>query len=561
MRVRPTTVRSTRRPERGSSGAARVLLPIVILVTVVSLALVAGGYAASSGRAATPGTVDKNGTLVVGYASDPARFDPRQVVNAFRRNVDMSVFDLLVTKDFYHPDKPLNIVPGLATGWTLSKDRRTYTFTLRRGVTFHDGTPFNADAVVFTFRSIIDPAFQYYCAACNTASKRDNSMIESVRKLGQFRVAVTLKDPFGGFVEVLSVQSQFAIVSPTAIRENGNDYFNMHPVGTGYMRFVEYVPGQRVVLQRNTKHWRGPTAYKWLVLRPMSDGVARANALQAGEISIADDLSPSYISAWKGRTDITTVVRSKPQQYACHLNYRGGGPTSKKALREALSLAANRGAMNIVIFDRKSNRSHGWYAPGNPAYDRKSPPLEYNLTKARQLLGQAGYSDGVKIRFEVATVTPDDPKILAIWQQSLRQIGVDLQIKTVDLGTWVGDWNRGLPPYPTGQDGLCLASGSDINWALAQFAGSYGIVEGANYNTGGYNNPQAEAAYKKAAAATTLDDYYAGLTAANKIVTNDYGILFPSMYNLNIFGVASNVKWTPARALQRLWYNAVVYKK
>lgn len=547
------------------SRRARVLHGVVFLAVVVTAAWGAASVG-SAAPAATPtppwgnAPIDRNATLVVAYPFDPGRFDPRLVVTSYHRNVDLSIFDQLVVKNYYDLSKPLTIEPALATSWTLSRDRKTYTFQLRRGVRFHDGTPFNADAVVFTFRTILDPSFEFYCAPCNTASARDNSTIASVRRLGPYRVALTLKEPFGGFIELLSTQTQFAIVSPTAVRANGNAAFNLKPVGTGPMRFVEYQPGQRVVLQRYPGHWRGPTAYKWLVLRLIPDAVARANALQAGEVGIATDIAPSYIAAWKGQSSYRTVIRSSPRQYTCHLNYRGGGPTSKLKVRQALSLAANRGAMNVVIYDKQGSRSTGWYTPGQPAYDATMKPFAFDLARARTLLAEAGYESGLKIRFEIATTFADDPKIIAIWQQDLRKIGVELQATTVDRATWVRDWNRGLPPSPAGLDGLCLQSGQDYAWGISQFAGARGIVPGANYNTGGYNNAQAEAQYDRAAAATNINDYFAALKRANRIVADDLAMIM-MIRSLNVNGVASNVDWVSARALQSLWYSARVHKK
>jgi peptide/nickel transport system substrate-binding protein len=556
--------------ERRSAGR-RVPIGIAAVVLATGVLVGCGGSSSSNNASKSTsntvnvdapkqtGKVDPNATLTVAYPADPATFDPRLPVNAYKKNVDFSIYDTLVVKDYHHPDKPLDIVPSLATEWKVSDDGLTYSFTLRDGVKFSDGSAFDADDVVATFRSIVDKSFKGFCEECNAASARDNSNIDSVAKTGPLAVDIKLKKPFGGFLEMLSSQSQFAILTAEEV-EAGSKAINAKPIGTGYLTLKEYVPNQRVVLERNDSHWRGPVAYKELIIRPMPDPVARANAIVAGEVDIANDIAPAYITEWADNDAVRAVVRPRPRQYTCQMNYRGDGPTSKKEVREALSLAADRDAMNKALYQGRGTPSSGWWTAGNPAFDKSMPELAYDPAKAKQLLDAAGYGKGLKLKMEVATVAADEPKLLAIWQDELRKIGVTLDIKTVDLATWVTDWNKGLPPAPKGMDGMCLLSGSDVHWSLAQFVGSYGIVKGANYNAGGYTNPEAEADFKQAADAKSVDDYYAALSAANKVITDDFAMIM-MVVDLNLYGVKRNVEWVPSQAIQSLWYNAKVFAK
>jgi peptide/nickel transport system substrate-binding protein len=545
----------------------------VIIVAV--LAAVASGCGGGKKGATTPSggatpaaaeqesngkPADPNGKLVVAYSVDVQRFDPRLAYDAYRRNVDLTLFDQLVTKDYYHPEKPLDIVPGLATDWKISDDGKTYTFNLREGVKFHDGTPFDADAAVFSLRTVIDPRFQYFCAECNAASKGDTKQIKDVRKTGDMQIAIELKKPFGGFLELLSSQAQIsAMISPAAIKKYGNDGFNMHPVGTGYMKFVAYKAGEEVAFTRNDDYWQGETLYKDLVLRFIPDPVARANALQSGDVNLAYDVAPSYMTAWAKRSDIRPVEAKYPRQYGCQLNYQGGGPTTKREVREAMSLSANRDAMNQAVYAGRSGPAKGFWVEGVPTYDASMPALAYDPAKAKQLLQQAGYANGLKLRVQVGSTGADDPKILAIWQDELRKVGIDLQIKTVDRPTWVSDWLKGLAPSPKGMDGVCWEYGSDLLWNIANYAGSYGTTPPAVYNTGRYDNPAVESALQRAFDAKDLDSYYAALKEANQQLGEDFGMVW-TIGNLAIYGLRSDVSWTPARAIQSLWYDAVVHQ-
>jgi peptide/nickel transport system substrate-binding protein len=502
--------------------------------------------------------LNPNGTLVVAYPVEPTNLDPRQTTDGYTRNVNLSLYDGLVVKTYHYGDRPLEIIPALATSWKVSKNKLIYTFQLRKGVRFHDGTAFNSAAVMFTFRSIIDPKFEYYCAPCNASSAADNRRIAGLRTHGPYSFSMTLKEPFGGWIDVLSSSTQFSIVSPTAVKRYGTDFRN-HPVGTGYVKFVERVPGQRLVFERNPQYFRGQMAYKTLVIRPMADPVARANAVLANEVGVAEEISANYIGAWAGRSDVKVVTRTRPRKYTCHLNYRGNGPTTKIAFRQALSLAANRGAMNVLIYGKRASRANGWYSPGTAGYDATMPPFEFSLTKAKAALTRAGYPNGTSITLEVSTLAADDPKLLAVWQEDLRKIGINLKLVTVDFATWVGDWLKGLPPAPTGHDGMCLQSGQDTMWFLARFAGTYGWPENGGYNAGYYRNATAEALFRKASNSTTQTEYLTALRAANKAITQDFGMIM-MVNDLKITGLRSNVQWAPARALNQTWYDAKVFR-
>jgi peptide/nickel transport system substrate-binding protein len=187
------------------------------------------------------------------------------------------------------------------------------------------------------------------------------------------------------------------------------------------------------------------------------------------------------------------------------------------------------------------------------------PPLPFDLSKAKAALTRAGYPNGTSITLEVSTLAADDPKLLAIWQADLRKIGIDLQLVTDDFATWVSDWLKGLPPKPAGYDGMCLQSGQDTLWFLARFAGTYGWPENGGYNAGYYRNAQAEALFRKASDSTSQAEYLKSLRDANKVITNDYGMIM-MVNDLKITGLRANVEWAPARALNQTWYEGKVYR-
>src|SRR5215470_18276822 len=202
--------------------------------------------------AVLPVAAQPAGTLLVGLVAEPVNLDPAQVTDLNSTRVGRRVVETLVT----FPEESTQVVPGLAESWNISKDGLQYTFKLRSGITFHDGTPLNADAVKFSIERQINTEHPAYKLGKYPFANYFFGNVKAVEVLSPERVAFLLKEPRASFLAILTAGAA-SIVSPTAVMKWGPDYPS-HPVGTGPFRFASWDRGQRVVLEKNPGYWKYP---------------------------------------------------------------------------------------------------------------------------------------------------------------------------------------------------------------------------------------------------------------------------------------------------------------
>lgn len=305
-----------------------------------------------------------------------------------------------------------NPVPALAESWETSDDLLEWTFKLREGVTFHDGTPFNADAVVFNFnrwRNTTDPyhfpeqVFEYYEAMWGGFD--DASLITNVEAVDEYTVKFTFSD----ITTVLPnlAMTMFTIHSPAAIEEYGADYGtpDVGFVCTGPFEFVEWVTGDHITLERYPDHWGEATGnVQTIVVRPIVDPAARFAALQAGEIDAYFGATPEDIEAVEGNPDIQVLRRPPLVNGYLAFSYRIL-ELRNPLVREAIAMAINRQAIADAFFGGAGVVATQWLPPGQIGYDPETlTGVEYNPERARELLAEAGFPDGIS----TVTVLPVD---------------------------------------------------------------------------------------------------------------------------------------------------------
>src|SRR5690554_4703323 len=237
----------------------------------------------------------RGGTLMVGLADDPPELDPHLTSSNAARTVLHNIFATLV-----EVDADLQIQPELAERWEVSEDGRTYTFYLREGVTFHDGTPFDADAVAYNFDRMRDTDF-------GSARAGELVFVEGVSVDGPLQVTVTLSQPFGAFLPALASWSGM-MVSPTAAEELGRD-FGQALVGAGPFRFVERIRDDRVVLERFDDYFKDGLPYlDRVVYRPFVDAESRIVNLETGSIHIINTVPGRAVSRLQENDDINLSI-------------------------------------------------------------------------------------------------------------------------------------------------------------------------------------------------------------------------------------------------------------
>jgi peptide/nickel transport system substrate-binding protein len=353
------------------------------LIAIVALTLLAGCGTGSEEPEVTE--------FVYGLTLVPSGIDPHIHASAELGIPLRSVYDTLVYRDA----ETLEFVPGLAESWQISPDGLTYTFTLRQDVVFHDGTPFNAEAVRINIERILDPA--------NNSLKAAQLLgpVERVEVIDDYHVSIILSQPFVPLLDGLS-QPYLGMASPQALSEWDAATYQFHQVGTGPYRFVEYVVNDRLVLERNPDYAWGPSvvtnpaipAVDRIVFRFYPDPASRSLALQSGDVQIIGELLPT--DARQFTEDHTVQIEQVPipgQPLEFFFNTTRT-PTNSLAVRQALILATDRQAIVRSVFQGYSPVAYGPLSSSTLYYD---PAVEgryaYDPVQAVALFNSTGWVD------------------------------------------------------------------------------------------------------------------------------------------------------------------------
>jgi peptide/nickel transport system substrate-binding protein len=335
-----------------------------------------------------------------------------------------------------------DVVPALAERWEISEDGLEYTFYLRQDVTFHNGEPFNADAVVFTWEAGKDPSNQYaytYEYATN------------VEKIDDYTVKMTTSDVDPLFLR--QVAAGWTMVPPLYFQEvGGADAFEQAPVGTGPFRFVEMVRGDRIVYEANPDYWQeGLPRVDRLIFRPIPESSTRVAAIQTGEVDIVQRLSAEEAGSLDGVANVRVISYPVDRVYYIAFDNLTTGvdqPTMDPLVRQAMNLAVDRQAIVDALFNGQARLATGLVTPANLGYDESLEPFPYDPERAMELLAEAGYPDGfdMDMACPVGAYTNFEQVCEAV-QGFLGEVGINVNLELMESGLF---WNREaakeLPP-------------------------------------------------------------------------------------------------------------------
>jgi peptide/nickel transport system substrate-binding protein len=465
---------------------------------MLALALVAAGCggdddeaSGDTNAASTEGGGASGGTLVFGTSSDPVVLDGALVSDGESLRVIDQIFETLVSL------KPgtTELEPGLAESWELSDDGLTYTFKLREGVKFHDGTAFNAAAVCTNFDrwynftgSFQNPSASYYWQTVfGGFAKTDpdsgapaESYYQSCNAVDDGTVEIKLTKPSSAILGALSLSS-FAIASPKALEEFGADegtvddegvfhptgsFGTEHPIGTGPFKFESWTRGDKLTIARNDDYWGDKAKLDKVIFRPISDNAARLQALQTGEIQGYDLVEPQDVETIEG--DDNLQILDRPAFNVAYVGFnQKQKPLDNIKVRQAIAHGLNRQEVVDNFYGGRGEVAKEFMPPEVVGYADDVTEYEFDPAKSKQLLQEAGLTLPVPITFwypsDVSRPYMPDPK------RNFEAFAASLNKSGFKVTPHSAPWN---PDYLGRVNG-----GNAGNAALIGWTGDYGDAD------------------------------------------------------------------------------------
>jgi len=412
-------------------------------------------------------------TFVFGAQGEPVQLDPAIITDGISSRVTRQIFDGLVK----YKGATTEIEPALAEKWDVSADGKVWTFHLGKNVKFHDGHPLDAAAVVWNFERWwksnhpqhenqvkAGQTFEYWEAQFGGFD--DKSMVSKVEATDSHTIRITLKAPQAPFQANLAM-FVFDIASPKAVEKWGTE-FGKHPVGTGAFKFVEWKPNQEVILEANPDSWGVKPKVKRIVVRNIKDNSQRLAALKAGEIHGMEGLNPEDVQVVRSDPNLQLLLRPTNTTGYIAFSYKVKELQDKR-VRQAFAQAINKKAIVDALYGGTGLVATQLQPPALWGYNKELKDFEYSPDKARDLLKQAGFTQGLsEITWEDGKKEPlvfwymsrsrpyfPNPKEIAeAMAADLAKAGIKAQLQTAEWAVYLDKRKNGqLPLYMLGWTG------------------------------------------------------------------------------------------------------------
>ena len=414
-------------------------------------------------------------TFVFANQGEPVSLDPAIITDGISNRITRQIYQGLVR----YKGATTEVIPALAEKWEVSKDGTVWTFTLRKGVKFHDGNPFDAAAVVWNFdrwrlskhpqhenQAKAGQTFEYYEAQFGGFDEK--SLITKVEAVNPATVRITLKAPQGPFLANLAM-FVFDLVSPKAVEKWGTE-FGKHPVGTGPFKFVEWKVGQEVILEPNTDYWDKANMPKIqrLVIRNIKDNSQRLAALKAGEVQGFEGLNPDDVKVVRADPNLQILLRPTNTTGYVAFNYKVKEFRDPR-VRQAIAHAINKKGIVDALYGGTGMVATQFQPPPLWGYNKELKDYAYNPEQAKSLLRDAGFGQGLKeitwedgkrepLQFWYMPVSrpyfPNPKEIAEAIAADLAKSGITVQLQTTDWTVYLDKRKNGqLPLYMLGWTG------------------------------------------------------------------------------------------------------------
>ena len=441
-------------------------------------------------------------TLTVGIVSDPVTLDPALMASFFEISVQFNIHEPLV-----HMTPGLAIEPGLATFEVL--DPLRYRFRLRPGLTFHDGVAIDAAAVKFNLDRVRDPAMA-------SPRRMELEPIDVIEVTGKLDFAIKLKQPYQPLLQVLALRAGM-LVSPEALEKLGAN-FASQAVGAGPYKVVSWTRNAELVVERFDDYWRGKSAIRRIVFRPMSDETIRLTNLRSGTVQLIDAMPPQQIRSAEADTSLTVKQMPGLGFHAFSFNMTRA-PFNDIRLRRAFAAAIDRQSILRAVNFGTGTIAYGPIPPAQSwAYDGDFKPHAFDPAGARQLLQQAGIASPVPVTVTVTvTNSPAQVRTAEILQAQALQVGFDVKVRQIDPGSLITvlrqrDFDICFSPWSGRSD----PDGNMFGW----------FTRSGSFNFAGYENDEVTDLLMQARSASSETERAALYRLAQAKIAADLPMLF-----------------------------------
>jgi peptide/nickel transport system substrate-binding protein len=459
----------------------------------------------------------------------------------------LTIYDPLIEWDLSAADRPGKLIPGLATSWTVDpQDKTKWRFELRHGVKFHDGSAFNADAVIWNLDKVLDEKAPQFDKRQSAQVRPRLPSIASYRKIDDYAIEITTKSVDAMFPYQML---WFLVSSPAQYEMLGRDWnkFANAPSGTGPFKLEKLVPRERADLVKNPDYWdqtRTPKVNR-IVLVPLPDALTRTNALLAGQVDLIEAPAPDMVPQLK-KAGLRIVTGIMPHIWNYHLSLLPGSPWTDIRLRKALNLAVDRDGV-VALMNGLARPAKGMVDPQSPWFGKPSFDIKYDPETAKKLVEEAGYSLEKPLKATFVIAQGGTGQMLSLpmnefIQQNFKDIGVDIDFKVVDLETLYAHWRKGAKdPINAGITSNNIAYvTSDPLLAIVRFFDSrQGAPVGVNW--GYYSNPKVDALIDEAKHSFNTDEQNALIAQAHALIVDDAPLVWV-VHDVNPHALSSKIK-------------------
>ena len=377
-------------------------------------------------KASNQDAKSKDNDLVIAIEGSVSSLDPANIPDTNAISATRGIYDTLVKFN-----RDLELEGSLAEKWEISDDSLTYTFHLRKDVKFHDGTDFNAQAIVSNYERIIDKENnlrQRRTYIVTNADGSEKNRIESIETPDDYTVVYKLTEAWAPFINRLT---QFCVISPKALEEHGNAIMN-NPVGTGAFKFQEWEEGDHTTMVKNEDYWGEVPSVDSVTIREVPEAGSRTAMLQTGEADFIYPIPSDQIAAVEGSDDINVHIDDSNIMRYVTLNMNLPELSDVK-VRQAMNYAIDKEAYVQVMYNGNAKVATSLVPSIIHGYQEQEA-YTYDLEKAKELMKEAGYEDGFKLTLW-GDNTSQEIKGMTFVKQQLEQINIDVEVLPMEPAT------------------------------------------------------------------------------------------------------------------------------